>query len=152
MPIRSPAEGRGYTIQPRFVTARGAICGFTRKFGGSTARIAVHFECNEAHVVSCKELSNVVVKFADRERFKYDDLEVHHGTFGAGDREIVTVWVKAGNNVSGDGSGYGERFEADADCDGNGGTGGTGGTGATGGTGGTGATGGTGGTGGVIVY
>lgn len=80
--------------------------------------------------MSPKALSNVVVKFADGERF-------------AGDREIVTVWVKAGNNVSGDGPGYGERFEADADCDGNGGTGGTGGTGATSGTG---------GTGGVIVY
>ena len=117
--------------------------------GGSTAPIAVRFECTEVHVVSCKELSNVVVAFADGEHLKFDDLEGHYGTFGGGDRQIVTVWVKAGNNASGDGPGYGERFDSDADCDGNGGTGGTGGAGGMGGTGGMNGTGGTGGTGGM---
>ncbi|MFZ1866214.1 MAG: hypothetical protein WAU39_18480 [Polyangiales bacterium] len=121
--------------------------------GGSTAPIAVRFECNEVHVVSCKELSNVVIAFADGEHLKFDDLEGHYGTFGGGDRQIVTVWVKAGNNASGDGPGYGERFDSDADCNGNGGTGGTGGAGGQGGTGGMtgtgGMDGGTGGTGGM---
>jgi hypothetical protein len=27
------------------------------------------------------------------------------------------VWVKAGNNASGDGPGYGERFDSDLDCE-----------------------------------
>jgi hypothetical protein len=85
--------------------------------GGPTAPIAVHFECNEVHVVSCKDLSNVVVEFEDDEHYKYDGLDGHYGTFGAGDRQIVGVWVKAGNNGIGDGPGYGERFDSDLDCD-----------------------------------
>jgi hypothetical protein len=84
--------------------------------GGSTGPIAVQFECTEVHVVSCKELSNVVVEFADGEHLKFDGLSGHYGTFGAGDRVIVGVWVKAGNNASGDGPGYGERFDSDLDC------------------------------------
>ncbi len=51
--------------------------------GGPTAPIAVHFECNEVHVVSCKDLSNVVVEFEDGEHYKYDGLDGHYGTFGA---------------------------------------------------------------------
>jgi hypothetical protein len=84
--------------------------------GGSTGPIAVHFECTEVHVVSCKDLSNVVVEFADGEHVKFDGLNGHYGTFGAGDRVIVGVWVKAGNNASGDGPGYGQRFDSNLDC------------------------------------
>jgi hypothetical protein len=119
--------------------------------GGPTGPIAVRFECHEVHIVSCKELSNVVVEFKGGERYKYDGLEGHYGTFGAGDKEIVGVWVKAGNNASGDGPGYGMRFDSDADC-GDGGTGGTGGDdgmGGAGGAGGTGASAGAGGMGGT---
>lgn len=101
--------------------------------GGPTGPIAVRFECHEVHIVSCKDLSNVVLEFADGEHFKLDGLKGHYGTFGGGDREIVTVWVKAGNNASGDGPGYGERFDSDAECDDSGGTGGTGGSGGMGG-------------------
>ena len=125
--------------------------------GGPTGPIAVRFECYEVHIASCKELSNVVVEFKDGEHYKYDGLEGHYGTFGAGDKEIVGVWVKAGNNSSGDGPGYGERFDSDAECD-NGGTGGTGGDGGTGGAGGmaghpgAGGAGGNGGTGGEDCY
>jgi hypothetical protein len=114
--------------------------------GGSSGPIAVRFECDEVHIVSCKELSNVVLELIDGEHYKYDGLEGHYGTFGAGDKEIVGVWVKAGNNASGDGRGYGERFDSDADC-GDGGTGGTGGDGGAGGDEGMGGAGGTGGAG-----
>ena len=119
--------------------------------GGPTGPIAARFECYEVHIVSCKELSNVVVEFKGGERYKYDGLQGHYGTFGAGDKEIVGVWVKAGNNASGDGLGYGMRFDSDADC-GDGGTGGTGGDdgmGGAGGAGGTGASAGAGGMGGT---
>ncbi len=121
--------------------------------GGPTGPIAVHFDCTEVHIVSCKDLSNVVLayyddgehqKFDGLEHQKFDGLKGHYGTFGGGDRIIATVWVKAGNNGSGDGPGYGERFESDADCHGTGGTGGTAGTGGTGGVDGTGGMGGTG--------
>jgi len=80
--------------------------------GGPVGDIAVFFECNEVHVVSCKDLSNVVVEYEDGEHQKFDGLDDHYGTFGAGDRMIVAVWVKAGNNGSGEGPGYGERFDS----------------------------------------
>lgn len=118
--------------------------------GGSTGPIAVRFECYEVHIVSCKELSNVVIELADGEHYKYDGLEGHYGTFGAGEQEIVGVWVKAGSNASGDGPGYGERFDSDLDCDdtGAGGAGGAGGMGGSAGEGGAGGVGGIGGFGG----
>ena len=75
----------------------------------------------EVHVEAEKELSNVVLAFEDGEHEKWDDLDldpdrVYEGDFwGTGDNEgktIVTVWVKAGCNDSGDGPGYGERFDS----------------------------------------
>lgn len=95
---------------------------------GPTGPIAVHFECSEVHIVSCKELSNVVLAYTDGEHSKFDGLKGNYGTFGGGEREIAAVWVKAGSNGSGDGPGYGERFDSEAECD-DGGTGGTGGHG-----------------------
>jgi hypothetical protein len=84
--------------------------------GGPVGPIDVEFRCTEVDVDSCKELSNVVLEFADGTHEKIDDLSGHSGTFaGSGDnegKEIVGVWVKAGNNNSGDGPGYGERFDA----------------------------------------
>jgi hypothetical protein len=87
--------------------------------GGPVGPIDVEFRCTEVDVDSCKELSNVVLEFADGTHEKIDDLSGHSGTFaGTGDnegKEIVGVWVKAGNNASGDGPGYGERFDAPGD-------------------------------------
>jgi hypothetical protein len=97
--------------------------------GGSTGPINVDFHCTEIDVVSCKDLSNVVLEYADGSHQKFEGLSGHQGTFaGAGEHEgaeIVGVWVKAGNNASGDGPGYGERFdspegicEEELECDG----------------------------------
>jgi hypothetical protein len=116
---------------------------------GKYGYIEVEFECYEAHVASCKELSNVVLELADGEHRKFDDLDGHCATLGVGEREIVGVWVKAGNNKSGEGPGYGERFDAPADsCDGAGGAGGQAGAGGEGGSGGQGGVAGEGGAGG----
>lgn len=117
---------------------------------GPTAPIAVHFDCTQVHVVSCKDLSNVVLEFDDGEHYKFDDLELgNYGTFELDGRIISIAWVKAGNNASGEGPGYGEHFDSDVDpgdCDGTGGTGGMGGNGGTGG-----GAGGAGGAGGIVV-
>ena len=83
--------------------------------------VAVEFDCDEVHVKSCKDLSNVVLEFADGSHYKFDDLnEGNEASFaGVNDHDgsdIVGVWVKAGANHSGDGPGYGERFESTA-CD-----------------------------------
>ena len=117
--------------------------------GGPIGPIAVHFDCTEVHVVSCKDLSNVVLAYDDGEHQKFDGLKGHYGTFGGGDRIVTTVWVKAGNNGSGDGPGYGERFDSELDCDDHGGAGGSGGAGGMAGTGGMGGAGGVGGAGGT---
>ena len=74
------------------------------------------FECNAVHVSSCKDISNIVLELANGEHRKFDDLDDQCATVGMGDEQIVGAWVKAGNNHSGDGPGYGERFDSDADC------------------------------------
>ena len=90
-----------------------------------------------------------MVEFEDGDEYKYDGLEGYYGTFGAGDKRIVGAWVKAGNNASGDGPGYGMRIEPEGDeCDG-GGAGGAGGDGGTGGSAGMAGTGGMAGAGGM---
>lgn len=101
------------------------------------------------HVVSCKDLSNVVLLCEDGREYKFDDLDDQYGTFSLEDCEIVGVWVKAGNNASGDGPGYGEFIELDGEDDS--GCGGAGGDGGAGGNGGDDGSGGTGGSGEVIV-
>jgi len=86
--------------------------------GGAVGKIQVAFTCGEITVVSCKDLSNVVVEFADGTREKFDGLHGQRGVFvgpGAHAGATITgVWVKAGANHSGDGPGYGERFDAPA--------------------------------------
>ncbi len=105
--------------------------------GGAVGRVHVVFTCDSITVYSCKDLSNVVLEFEDGERERFEGLNGQVGTFsGTRGGRIVGVWVKAGANFSGDGPGYGERFDApDADdCDtGQGGSGGTTGGGGTGG-------------------
>lgn len=99
--------------------------------GGSTGPIRVVFDCDEVSIESCKDLSNVVLEFEDGSRIRYEGLNGRTGTFSgsgelAGER-IVRVWVKAGANHSGDGPGYGQRFEASGNSCDAGGAGGAGG-------------------------
>ena len=83
--------------------------------------VRVEFNCDEVVVESCKDLSNVVLEFADGSRERFEGLTGHEGVFsGTGEHEgdqIVGVWVKSGANHSNDGPGYGERFDAgEQDC------------------------------------
>jgi len=84
--------------------------------GGAVGRIDVTFECDSITIISCKDLSNVVLEFEDGTRQKFDGLSGQSATFsGTGDnagKTVTGVWVKAGSNHSGDGPGYGERFDA----------------------------------------
>ncbi|MEZ5948992.1 MAG: pilus assembly protein TadG-related protein [Planctomycetaceae bacterium] len=83
--------------------------------GNKIPHIDVTFEENLIHVVSTKDLSNVVLEFSDGVHQKFEGLTGKTGTFaGTGDNEgksIVGAWIKSGSNSSGDGPGYGERFE-----------------------------------------
>jgi hypothetical protein len=116
--------------------------------------IEVEFECYAIHVSSCKDISNIVLEFYDGQHRKLDNVNSQCVTIGKADEVITGAWVKAGNNSSGDGPGYGERFDSDRDdCDGAGGDGGAGGMGGSYGDGGTGGMGGGyGGAGGTVVH
>jgi hypothetical protein len=79
----------------------------------STGPIGVAFGCDEVTVRTCKDLSNVVIELEDGSRYRVEGLSGHTSTFVAPDAQaILRVWVKAGSNASGEGPGYGERFEA----------------------------------------
>ena len=90
--------------------------------GGAVGDVEVAFNCEAVEVLTCKSLSNIVLEFEDgtRQRFEGFDDDTYGGSFsGTGDnagKVIVTAWVKAGDNHSGDGPGYGERFDADVIC------------------------------------
>ncbi len=55
------------------------------------------------------EISNIVLGFGGDEATKYDNLNGYE--YKIEQDAVETVWVKSGNNDSGDGPGYGERFE-----------------------------------------
>ena len=70
---------------------------------------------NQVYVTSSRDLSNVVLEFADGSHQKFDGLSGYSGTFqGTGEhagKEVVGVWIKSGCNHSSDGPGYGERID-----------------------------------------
>ena len=83
--------------------------------GGETGPVRVVFGCGEITVITCKDLSNVVIELDDGSRVRHQGLKGQQNGFVAPTgRSIVGVWVKAGSNASGDGPGYGERFDAPA--------------------------------------
>jgi Flp pilus assembly protein TadG len=71
------------------------------------------FTYNQVYVTSSKDLSNVVLEFADGTHQKFEGLSKYAATFqGTGanaGKEVVGVWIKSGCNASGEGPGYGER-------------------------------------------
>jgi hypothetical protein len=80
--------------------------------------IVVLFEDPNAVIVSStKDLSNIVIVDCEGNHTKFDDLNVGKtGSFTTG-KEINIVYVKSGCNQSGDGPGYGEKFERECSCE-----------------------------------
>jgi hypothetical protein len=84
---------------------------------GPWGDVHVVFGCDEITVHTCKDLSNVVIELESGERVRFEGQSGHVNAFEPGDR-IIGVWVKSGANLSGDGPGYGERFDApEGSCD-----------------------------------
>ncbi|MGB0429164.1 MAG: collagen-binding domain-containing protein [Bacteroidia bacterium] len=82
---------------------------------GCRPSVNANFSCDNESVYVCssKDLSNVVLKFADNTEYKFDNLNCGKcknftGTGSNAGKEIVGVWIKSGCNSSGDGPGYGE--------------------------------------------
>lgn len=83
---------------------------------GELGENLVQFDCEGITVLTCKDLSNVVLELDDGRHARFEGLSGHVNTFEApGAGQVVGVWVKAGNNHSGAGPGYGERFDAPED-------------------------------------
>lgn len=92
--------------------------------GGNAGPIRVIFGCDQITVITCKDLSNVVIELDDGSRQRTQGLKGHQNGFVAPPgRTIVGVWVKAGENLSGDGPGFGQRFDAPVGSCTDGGTG-----------------------------
>lgn len=76
-------------------------------------------DTKSVYVTSTKDLSNVVLHFADGAHQKFDGLSSYTGTFsGTGEhagKALVGVWIKSGCYMSGDGPGYGEYVEHPGD-------------------------------------
>lgn len=85
-----------------------------------TGWIDVTYDCETGSwvITSEKDISNVVVG-DDGVNVKTEmEDDVTTWTVSDPDGTLDTIWVKAGNNRSGDGPGYGERFDLEApDCD-----------------------------------
>jgi hypothetical protein len=79
---------------------------------GATPRRNSGVNNHSVYVTSTKDLSNVVLEFADGTHQKFDGLSSYSGTFsgteGNSNKEIVGVWIKSGCYQSNDGPGYGE--------------------------------------------
>ncbi len=73
---------------------------------------ATFYDDTRVTAQSTKDLSNVVLLFADSSTQKFDGLNGYSRTFsGTGSNEgktVVGIWIKSGSNKSGDGPGYGE--------------------------------------------
>jgi hypothetical protein len=83
--------------------------------GAAKADIRVEFQGQTVRVESSRDVSNVVLEYTDGSTQKFDGLSGRVGKLrGTGPhtgKEVIRAWVKSGPNFSGDGPGYGQRFE-----------------------------------------
>jgi hypothetical protein len=117
--VSGTGSNQGQSITTVWVTS-GDISGSVTVVGRpprkkSRPQIQVTFHGTSVYVESTKDLSNVVLEFENGRRYKFDGLSGPTGTFFGQGRNagqvITTCWVKSGRNKSGDGPGYGERFD-----------------------------------------
>ncbi|MEX1224468.1 MAG: VWA domain-containing protein [Pirellulales bacterium] len=108
--LGSPQYG-DMTFEPEYLRVKG-----DEPTKGSEPQIYVTYKDDKVFVESSKDLSNVVLRYSNGATQKFDSLNVgkNHTFAGTGynsGRTIYRVWVKSGNNASGDGPGYGEKFD-----------------------------------------
>mgnify|MGYP002623223696 CR=1 FL=1 len=110
-----PLNTGDLVFEPQYVRIKGEEPSSSKE-----PQIYVTFKGDEIFVESSKDLSNVVCEFEGSYEYKFDNLNVGQtATFkGEGSYAGMTItacWVKSGKNSSGDGPGYGERFDDDLD-------------------------------------
>ena len=115
---RTPAPTRSRTravlAAAAFVSLSGGIATAVLAQPTGTTSATWSADCSTVTVTSTKDISNIV--------FVVDGFETKiefadgTNTFDL-DGAASDVWVKAGNNKSGDGSGFGEHYARPASCD-----------------------------------
>lgn len=85
--------------------------------------VGATFRCTAVDVTSSRnDLSNVVLRFANGDQ-KFEGVSgktaTLSGTGAFAGQAVVAVFIKAGDNASGEGPGYGERIDATGDTCGN---------------------------------
>lgn len=109
-------------VVPPLMVTSVTLLGVSTAVAAPTGTVTVTYSCDAGawEITSTKALSNVVVG-ADGEELKTempDDPKLYTWSVADTDGSVDTIWVKAGNNKSGDGPGYGERFDlVMPDCD-----------------------------------
>lgn len=81
------------------------------------ADIDIQLDCESGVIEasSSKNISNIVYSVdGDHSKIEFDDPGPYSYTLGLDG--VSTVWVKSGSNESGDGPGYGERFDIASDA------------------------------------
>lgn len=78
-------------------------------------QLHVEYRNTSVYVTSTLNLENVVLQFSGGSKQTFSGLSAKTGTFqgsgGNNGKQIVKVWVKSGNNLSGEGTNYGEPFD-----------------------------------------
>ncbi len=109
--LGSPQYGN-MQFEPQYITVDGQP-----PADESQPQITVEYRYRSVYVTSSKDLSNVVLLYANGATEKFDGLTGTSGVFaGTGanaGQPIYRVWVKSGANESGEGPGYGEPFDFD---------------------------------------
>jgi hypothetical protein len=95
------------TITPLAIAGVVAVSALTGLPAGAAPTGQITINAEQDHVYSTKAISNIVTEDCSgvRTRTEFRD-GVHNYDVPDG---VVVVWVKAGNNKSGEGPGYGER-------------------------------------------
>lgn len=82
------------------------------------AKIQVEFQQTSVSIQSTRGISNAVLQYEDGQSQKFDELQGRNltlaGTGRHAGKEIVRVWGKSAANLSGEGPGYGQRFDRPA--------------------------------------
>jgi len=74
-----------------------------------------NYSCTEVTVESSKDISNIVYRIDGVDtKIEFKDGTTTYMLPG----DATDIWIKSGNNKSGDGPGYGEHHEMPANCSG----------------------------------
>ncbi len=103
--LGSPVYGN-LQFEPQYITVEGQP-----PADASQPQITVEYRYTSVYVTSTLDLENVVLRTSDGGTHTFSGLSGKTGTFSYYNKAIYNVWVKSGNNLSGEGWNYGEPFD-----------------------------------------